>query len=793
MSNFDTVFEEKIIQTIFVDHEYGKQIMEVIEPKLFDATHTRKFAEILVEYYGKYEAFPSISLVPSLLEENREDELTVDKCKNFISKVQKRPLNGDIDYVKDKSLEFFRLQNLISVFEQEVFPRIDKGTGRLEEIVPIIEKAINRGTDNDIGYDYMSDEEERFKEENILTIPTYWEAINEKLRGGGFGQKRVITFLAPPGAGKCFAKGTKVLMFDGSTKKVEDVNLGDLLMGPDSKPREVLSLAQGREEMFRVNPAKGSSWICNRSHILSLVHSVENKTYNLSIDDYISLPKSKKKNLKQYRSNCIEFPRSDQEVPSYFAGLWLGDGTKGRVEVTTADGVMVEYLRNYAEKNEYNFREYQKKGQENLAASYRLTKDRSTAAKGGNLLLNELKSFVVNDEKRIPKKYLIADKAQRFDLLAGLIDSDGHLSNNGYEIITKYSGLCDDILFLCRSLGLAAYSSIKHNREYDRDYFRIFVSGDCSQIPVRLERKRADARTQTKSVLRTGISVESIGEGEYFGFSVDCDHLFLLEDFTVVHNSSLLVNVGASALEQGKVVAHYTLELDWREIAEKYDACLSGVEINNLSGYKSQVLHAIKKKIPEGGRLIIKEYPMKGASVQTIKNHLAKLKLKDIIPDIIIIDQGGLLKSSSKDKENRHNLSANWIDMKGLAQVQKVPVVTAHQINRSGYNEEVINLDQIAECFDIIGHSDAVITLARNIQQKQAGMGKILLGKNRQGIDGVIMAYAINGHKAAIEIFDMTPEIEERIERMKKDAEIEENISIADRMRKFLGEKKESE
>ena len=456
MSNFDTIFEEKIIQTIFVDHDFGKQIMEVMEPELFETDYIEKFGEILIDYYEKYDAFPSISLIPSLLEENNEDELVVAKCAKFIDRIQKRPLNGDIDYVKDKSLEFFRLQHLLSTFQAEVFPRIEGGSGRLEEIVPIIEKAINKGTDNDIGYDYMSDEEDRFIEENIKTIPTYWDAVNSKLRGGGFGEKRVITFLAPPGAGK----------------------------------------------------------------------------------------------------------------------------------------------------------------------------------------------------------------------------------------------------------------------------------------------------------------------------------------------SSLLVNVGASALEQGKVVVHYTLELDWREIAEKYDACLSGVEIDKLSGFKTQVLHSLKEKIPEGGRLIIKEYPMKGASIQTVKNHLAKLKLRDIVPDMVIIDQGGLLKSSSKDKENRHNLSANWIDMKGLAQVQRVPVITAHQINRSGYNEEVINLDQIAECFDIIGHSDAVITLARNIQQKQAGIGKVLFGKNRQGVDGVIMAYAINGRKAAIEIFDITPEIEEKMEQMKRDAEKEEGKSLAEKMKEYLRKNK---
>ena len=458
MRSFDDVFEEKIIQTLFVDHEFGKQIMEVIDPDLFEREHTSEISRLFVDYYQKYDTFPSISLIPVLLEEGGKDEVIVKKCSDFIERIQKTPLNGDIDYVKEKSLEFFRLQNIIRVMEKEVFPRINRGAGRLEEIVPIIEKAINQGTDNDVGYDYLEDEEERFIEENIITVPSFWKVLNDKMRGGGFGQKRVVTFLAPPGAGK----------------------------------------------------------------------------------------------------------------------------------------------------------------------------------------------------------------------------------------------------------------------------------------------------------------------------------------------SSYLVNVGAAALAQGKVVAHYTLELDWREIAEKYDACLSGVEIDNLCGSKEKVLASIKSRIPEGGRLIIKEYPMKGASVQTIKNHLAKLKLKEIEPDIIIIDQGGLLKSQSKNKENRHNLSENWMDMKGLAQVKKVPVITAHQINRSGYSDELINLDQIAECFDIIGHSDVVITMARNIEQKQAGIGKMLLGKNRQGVDGVILAYAINGRKAQIEVFEMTPEIQEKMDRIKEDVEREGKMDLVSKMKRALEQTRES-
>lgn len=84
---------------------------------------------------------------------------------------------------------------------------------------------------------------------------------------------------AGTGLGKCHGKGTEILMYDGSIKKVENVNVGDLLMGPDSEPREVLSLARGSDKMYKVTPNKGEPFVCNEPHVLSLKMSVAYRGY----------------------------------------------------------------------------------------------------------------------------------------------------------------------------------------------------------------------------------------------------------------------------------------------------------------------------------------------------------------------------------------------------------------------------------------------------------------------------------------------------------------------------------
>src|SRR5665213_1029949 len=82
---------------------------------------------------------------------------------------------------------------------------------------------------------------------------------------------------AKAGSSKCLGKGTEVLMFDGSIKKVEDVVIGELLMGPDSKPRTVLNIGSGGGNLVRIDPVKGDSWICNDDHVLTLIGTNKQK------------------------------------------------------------------------------------------------------------------------------------------------------------------------------------------------------------------------------------------------------------------------------------------------------------------------------------------------------------------------------------------------------------------------------------------------------------------------------------------------------------------------------------
>lgn len=102
-------------------------------------------------------------------------------------------------------------------------------------------------------------------EKNLIKIGI--DSLDEKLV---LSTSTLVGILGNPG---CHAKGTEILMFNGSVKKVEDVEVGDLLMGPDSQPREVLKLCRGVDKMIKVKPSQGKEFTVNQHHIFHLIPS----------------------------------------------------------------------------------------------------------------------------------------------------------------------------------------------------------------------------------------------------------------------------------------------------------------------------------------------------------------------------------------------------------------------------------------------------------------------------------------------------------------------------------------
>jgi len=215
--------------------------------------------------------------------------------------------------------------------------------------------------------------------------------------------------------------------------------------------------------------------------------------------------------------------------------------------------------------------------------------------------------------------------------------------------------------------------------------------------------------------------------------------------------SMVLVHLATQALKQGKTVVYYTLELKDKVVGSRFDSCLTQIPLNEHRERKDEILNKIQDI---EGSLIVKEYPTKSASVQTIKNHIEKLKKRGIHPDIILVDYADLLRPTRTSGEKRHELEEIYEGLRALAQIYELPLWTASQTNRSGLNAEVITMESISEAFNKCFVADFIFSLSRTVQDKQANKGRVFVAKNRNGPDGMVFQAFVDWSDVTIKILD---------------------------------------
>ena len=391
----------------------------------------------------------------------------------------------------------------------------------------------------------------------------------------------------------CHSIDTPIMMADGTIKKVQDIQVGEKLMGDDSTPRNVLQLFRGQADMYDIIPVKGDKFTVNGDHILSLKATnmtsmfwrkerncwcvtwaefdkdlyVINRSKNLKdeaeakalyeslktnnkvvqkgdiidikLTDYIKMKKRVgERNFSIFR-NAVEFPSREVKIDPWFLGYWLGNGHSDAAAITTMFNEVVEKTTElYGEKHDINC--YTKK--DNKAVTLYITNN-----KYNDCFWLKFKDYNLNKNKHIPVEYLYNDRDTRMKVLAGILDSDGHYQANcnQYELTFESERLIDDTIYLARSLGFACY---KHQKvgtwthdgvKKSGTYYRIQIVGDgIENIPVVLPFKKAQPRRKNKDVTVTSFKIEKVEDGSFYGFELDGNHRYLMGDFVVTHNSN---------------------------------------------------------------------------------------------------------------------------------------------------------------------------------------------------------------------------------------------------------------
>ena len=592
------------------------------------------------------------------------------------------------------------------------------------------------------------------QKEGLTGVPTGFTALDRVT--SGFQKTELIIIAARPGMGKCLGKGTKVLMFDGSLKKVEDVITGDLLMGDNSTPRKVKTIARGRENMYWIRQNKGNDYRVNESHILSLKRSRNEGNHkngdvlNITVKDYLTKSDKFKTNYKGYKV-AVEFNEKPVSIEPYFLGLWLGDGHSYSSRITNIDSEVIEYMSEYADSLNQTVSVYQQVGR---TTNYAITK--GYKSKLGFSISGELGKHNLLKNKHIPNNFLINSTENRLQLLAGLLDSDGHylVDSNGYEITQKNFELAKQIKFLCDTLGfrtsLTAKKASIASIGFESEVYRIRIYGDVNKVPVKIERKKANPWQSKVDWRMTGIKVEFDKVDDYYGFEIDGNRLFLLEDMTVTHNTALILSACRNAaVDHGQAVAFFSLEMSSIQLVNRLISAEAELESDklrkgNLAPHEWAQLHAKIGKLTNAP-IFIDDTP--ALSILELRAKARRLKAQHDV-QMIVIDYLQLMSGDSggKGSGNREQEIANISrSLKQLAKELNVPVIALSQLSRAVETrggDKKPQLSDLRESGSIEQDADMVMFIYRpeyyGITQDEAGnsvtgMGELIIAKNRAG------------------------------------------------------------
>ena len=335
----------------------------------------------------------------------------------------------------------------------------------------------------------------------------------------------------------CHGKDQGVLLSDGSKKLIQDIKVGDKLLGPDGKPRTVLETHTGVAPLYKVKAFRYGEYIVTGNHVWPLVvdkrvmkkgkvYSFREKEEHLT-EVLSTKTLGKKSPYYLYSTGAVDYPAKEYPLDPYILGVWLGDGTSSGSAITSMNEEISDEFYRWVESLGATVRLNVKKGSRAWTFTARTGRGKV------NPCLELLKDVGVFKNKHIPEEYFNGSIAQRKELLAGIVDTDGHVFR-GIEIIQVNKRLALDIQRLSQSLGYCAKLTEKVIN--GKSYWRVYICGQgLEDIPTRLDYKKPkDAK---RELTNRRFNIEAVGVGEFFGVTVDKDSLYVLDDHTVTHNS----------------------------------------------------------------------------------------------------------------------------------------------------------------------------------------------------------------------------------------------------------------
>lgn len=263
---------------------------------------------------------------------------------------------------------------------------------------------------------------------------------------------------------------------------------------------------------------------------------------------------------------------------------------------------------------------------------------------------------------------------------------------------------------------------------------------------------------------------------------------------TGVGKSLFMCHVAASCLQQNKNVLYITLEMAEERIAERIDANLMDIAIDQLKDIPKSVFANRVKRITDKtqGKLIIKEYPTASAHVGHFKALLTELSLKrNFKPDIIFIDYLNIC-SSARFKPNSNVNSYMMVksiaeELRGLAVEHNLPIVSATQTTRGGYGNTDVELTDTSESFGLPATADFMFALISTEDLEKMGQIMVKQLKNRYNDPSMHKRFLIGVDRSKMKLFDLEQSAQTNIHDSGKDISIDKIQRATSKVRSFEG------
>ena len=307
---FDEKAQKNLLELCISDKEIFTQVRTILQAKYFDSQY-QKIVNYLLQFSSQYNSLPLIEQI------NNESRLPVP-----FKKIEGVEGNLNIRQSILDTVETFCKQRALELAVVECADRVSKGqsTG----IDSIIKDAQKVSLKKDFGINFWENPKSWLEEQESEAgvVSTGWKALDDMLNGG-FGWGELEYFIGCANAGKCENKGTRIRMFDGSVKNIEDIVVGDKLMGIDSTPRTVKALARGKEKLYEIEYSgideKGKMTVTGEHTLYLIDHCTSKllKPIEMTVNEFIKKINENNDNLFRYGMMVTKYLPSTNQVIEY--------------------------------------------------------------------------------------------------------------------------------------------------------------------------------------------------------------------------------------------------------------------------------------------------------------------------------------------------------------------------------------------------------------------------------------------------------------------------------------------